>query len=265
MTEIIDNPGEGLDFELIPPGIGVLTFDRPEQLNAIDWSLYRGLATAVERMAHRSDIHVVLLRGAGRAFCSGGDIGFMRQMFEGEIDKADVGDVAERLFTAQLSLPQPALAVVDGPAVGLGATIALGCDLVFAGERATFADPHVQMGLVPGDGGAVLWQLRIGPAKAKEFLFTGDPVNAVSAYQLGLVNHVYPSAEVFDRALDFARRLASGPTRTMRAIKALTNHVTRSLGNELIRAGLAMEAVSQESEYHREAVKRFLADDPLRF
>jgi enoyl-CoA hydratase len=254
----------GLCCERREDGIAVITFDRPDRMNAIDWPLYQEFVRTVEDIGHDRSVRVVVLAGAGHGFCAGGDIGFMRQMHSGEIDKADVQALQIRFFAAQLALPQPTLAVVDGPAIGLGCTFALSCDLVFAGERARFADPHVQMGLVPGDGGALLWPLLIGPARAKEFLFTGDVVTAEDAYRLGLVNRVHPSAEVFDRALEFANRLANGPTATIQAIKSLTNQTIRALSEQFIRAGMAMESVSQESDYHQKAVRRFLAGDPVR-
>jgi enoyl-CoA hydratase len=258
-------PASGLNFEELPGGVAVLTFDRPSRRNAVDWPLYEAFVEAVEGVGRRTDIRVLLLRGAGGAFCAGGDISFMKQMYSGEIDKADVQALQVRFFSAQMALPQPTIAVVDGPAIGLGCTFALSCDLVYAGERARFADPHVQMGLVPGDGGTLLWPLLIGPARAKEFLFTGDVVGAADAFAMGLVNRVYPSGEVFDRAVAYANRLAAGPAATIQAIKALTNQTTRALGEQFIRAGLAMESVSQESEYHKSAVERFLAGDPVRF
>lgn len=260
-----EDQGSGLGFEELPGGVAVLTFDRPARRNAIDWPLYEAFVEAIEGIGRRKDIRVLLLRGAAGAFCAGGDISFMRQMYTGEIDKADVAALQVRFFSAQMGLPQPTIAVVEGPAIGLGCTFALSCDLVYAGERARFADPHVQMGLVPGDGGTLLWPLLIGPARAKEFLFTGDPVGAREALAMGLVNRVYPSDEVFDRALGYANRLAAGPAATIQAIKALTNQTSRALGEQFIRAGLAMESVSQESEYHKMAVERFLAGDPIRF
>lgn len=264
-SDIAASAGPGLRFELTESGVGILTFDRPEQLNAIDWPLYQALAEVLDRVANSVGVRVLVLEGAGRAFCAGGDISFMRQMYDGDIDREDVSRLGARVFRTLTSLPQPSIAIVQGPAIGLGCTVALACDLVFAGERAVFADPHVQMGLVPGDGGTVLWPLLIGPARAKEYLLTGDPIRATEADRLGLVNHVYPTDEVRERALAFAARLANGPTRTLQAAKALINHQVRTLGEETIRGSLAMETVSQTSDYHHDAVKRFLDGDPVRF
>lgn len=255
----------GLRCEISPSGVAMLTFDRPDRRNAIDWPLYTELVERIESIGRDTSVKVVVLRGAGGSFCAGGDIAFMRQMFSGEIDKADVQAVQVRLVTAQLGLPQPMIAVVDGPAVGLGCTIALSCDLVLAAESATFCDPHVQMGLVPGDGGALLWSLLAGPARAKEFLFTGDPVTAAEAARLGLVNRVLPDSRLHEEASALAERLAAGPQETIRAIKTLVNQNVRALAEHCVRPGLALESLSQASDYHHRAVEGFLAGRPLRF
>lgn len=258
--------GEGaLRLEVRPDGVGVLTFDRPEVKNAVNWPLYQRLGQLMHEVSGREDIAVLVLRGANGAFCAGGDISFMRQMFEGEIAKADVTALALKVFRLQTALPQPTIAVVDGPAIGLGCTLALSCDLVFASTRAVFADPHVQMGLVPGDGAALIWPMLIGPARAKEFLFTGDALKGAEAERLGLVNRVLPPETVLEEALAYAARLASGPPMAIQAAKALVNLSLRALGEQVVPQGLAMESVSQESDYHRKAVEGFLSGSPLRF
>lgn len=254
-----DETSSGLTFELVDGHIGVLTLNRPELLNAISWELYNALATAFYRISARNDIRVVVLQGAGRAFCAGGDVRFMRQQFDGEIPLQDVQKLALRYMTELLNLPQPTIAVVHGPAVGFGCTTALACDIVFAGDRARFADPHLRIGLVAGDGAAVLWPLLVGPARAKQYLLTGDSIDAAKAERIGLVNEVYPSDEVHEHAMTLARRLAAAPVEATRATKALVNHVIRTLGEGALRAGLQMELVSQLSEEHRVAVEQFLA------
>jgi enoyl-CoA hydratase len=254
-----------LRFEPAPDHVGVLTLNRPDVLNAIDLDLYRALEHAFETLGRRDDVHVLVLRGAGRAFCAGGDITFMRQMFLGEIDKQEVQDISLRTFVASTNLPMPTIACVDGPAIGFGCTLALTCDLAFASDRAVFADPHVQMGLVPGDGGAFLWPLLIGLPRAKEFLFTGDRMVASDARDAGLINRVYPPEQLWPETLAFAQRLAKGPSQALRSTKAITNHVVRDLGERTVRMSLALELASQSTEYHQVAVARFLDGDPVRF
>lgn len=264
---IVDDQDEvGLRFDLAHDHVGVLTLDRPAQFNAVNWSLYNALATALHRVSQAPDIRVLVLRGEGKAFCAGGDIAFMRQMFEGEIDMHDVQALALRFFRELHGLPQPTIAIVDGPAVGFGATIALTCDVVYASERSTFADPHVQMGLVAGDGGGVLWPLLLGPGRARELLFTGDPISAVDAFTWGMIAHVHPTRDEVEAAgMALAQRLARGPVEALRATKAITNHLIRSVGEEVIRGSLAMELASQTTLFHQQAVERFLQGSAGRF
>jgi enoyl-CoA hydratase len=256
---------DSLSVHTLESGVVTIMFNRPDRLNAIDWDLYRVFVETLEDIARDTSIPAVVISGAGRAFCAGGDISFMRQMYEGEIAKAEVQQLQVRFFRTQMGMPAPTIAVVNGPAVGLGCTFALSCDLIYASARARFSDPHVQMGLAPGDGGALLWPLLVGPGKAKELLFTGDALAADEAHRLGLVNHLLPEDELHGAALAFAERLARGPRETIQAIKSLTNQATRALSEHFIRAGLAMESVSQESEYHHRAVDAFLSGKPVRF
>lgn len=265
VSDSLPRDSAGVRLDRGPDGIATAVFDRPHVKNAIDWETYQSLDRLLEQVGRMASVRVLLLRGAGAAFCAGGDIGFMRQMYEGIIDPQLVQDTARRVFTSLVNLPQPTIAVVDGPAIGLGCTLALACDIVLAGERAVFADPHLQMGLVPGDGGVIAWILRAGPAKAKEHLFTGDPLTAAEAHASGLVNHIYPSGDLLAGAEAFAARLASGPAQALQATKALTNHTWRQLGEGIVRAGLALELASQHSPYHRMAVERFLAGQPMKF
>jgi enoyl-CoA hydratase/carnithine racemase len=256
---------DSLKVQILDSGVVTITFNRPDRLNAVNWDLYREFVETLENISRDTSVPAVVITGVGRAFCAGGDISFMRQMYEGEIDKAEVQELQVRLFRTQMGMPAPTIAVVNGPAVGLGCTFALSCDLIYASERARFSDPHVQMGLVPGDGGALLWPLLVGPNKAKELLFTGDSLSVEEAHRLGLVNHLLPEDQLRDAALAFAERLARGPRATIQAIKSLTNQATRAIGEHFIRAGLAMESVSQESDYHHRAVDAFLAGKPVRF
>ena len=117
----------------------------------------------------------------------------------------------------------PIVAALNGPAVGLGASIALLCDVIFMADTASIADPHVRVGIVAGDGGTAIWPLVLGPARAKEFLLTGDKVDAATAERIGLVNHVVPAAELMDAARAFADRLAAGAPLALRYTKLAVN------------------------------------------
>lgn len=155
-------------------------------------------------------------------------------------------------------MEQPIVAAVNGDAVGLGATLALFCDIIIASEKARFGDPHVRVGLVAGDGGAVIWPLLCGVTKAKEYLMTGDLISAAEAERIGLINHAVPLGEVMPKAIELARRLANGPTRAIRWTKLACNKRLRDEVNLVLDASLAVETISMLTEDHREAARAFV-------
>jgi enoyl-CoA hydratase len=147
---------------------------------------------------------------------------------------------------------------VRGPAVGLGCTISLFCDVIFASETAKFADPHVRVGLVAGDGGAVIWPQLVGYARAKEYLMTGDPIGAVDAERIGLINHVVPDGELDARVAAFAKRLADGPLDAIKYTKVSTNLGLKQLAHSILDTSLAYEMLTFDTHDHKEAVDSFL-------
>jgi len=164
----------------------------------------------------------------------------------------------KRLIHNMIEVEQPIIAAVNGDAVGLGATLALFCDIIIASEKARFGDPHVRVGLVAGDGGAVIWPLLCGVAKAKEYLMTGDLISAAEAERIGLINHVVPPGEVMPKAMELAHRLANGPTRAIRWTKLACNKRLRDEVNLVLDASLAVETISMLTEDHREAARAFV-------
>jgi enoyl-CoA hydratase len=204
----------------------------------------------------RSD--VLVLTGAGRAFSAGGDHAYIAQNVKHpERFDADVRR-AKRIVYAILDLEKPLVCRMNGHAVGLGATLALLCDVIFAADTAKIGDPHVSVGLVAGDGGAFIWPQRIGYARAKEYLMTGDLIPAPRAEQIGLINHCLPAGDL-DAAVDaFCRRLSSGATQAIRWTKVAVNLELKRIAHAVMDAGIAYEAVSVRSPDHREAVDALL-------
>jgi enoyl-CoA hydratase/carnithine racemase len=170
-----------------------------------------------------------------------------------------------RLILNMLEVEAPIVTAVNGDAIGLGATLALLGDVVVASESARIADTHVRMGLVAGDGGAVIWPLLIGVNKAKEFLMTGDFVHAPEAERIGLVNHVVPVDDVVPRAREIAERLANGPTWAIRWTKASINKAIRERFNLILDTSLAFEAMTSSTEDHKEAALSFFEKRPPQF
>lgn len=235
-----------------------ITLNRPDVLNAVNEHMHQELVDVLAFAAQDEGSDVLLLTGAGRAFSAGGDLTYLAETAK-QPERFDV-DVrrAKRIVYTILDLEKPLVCKLNGHAVGLGATIALLCDVVFAAEHAKIGDPHVSVGLVAGDGGAFIWPQRVGYALAKEYLLTGDLVPAPKAEQIGLINHCLPAAQL-DGAVDaFCQRLLSGSTNAIRWTKVTINLELKRIAHAVMDAGIAYEAVTIRSEDHRQAVEALL-------
>ena len=204
-----------------------------------------------------------MLTGAGRAFCAGGDF---------SPDAVPLGsfgtplvEEGRRIVDGLLACRKPVIAAVNGYAMGLGATIALLCDVVVAGRSAVFADTHVTLGIGAGDGGQVIWPMLIGPNKAKYFLMTGDRVDATEAERIGLINFVVDDAETLDRALAIATRLAAGPAQAISASKQAVNAWMRTVAATVLPLSLQLEEACFGSPDQVEAAAAFNEKRPPRF
>lgn len=231
-----------------------ITFNRPDSLNAFDLVLHDELVAALAFARDDAGSDLVLLSGAGRAFSAGGDLGHIeRNATEPERFDHEV-EIARAIVLTLLDIDKPVICRMNGHAVGLGATIALLCDVIFASERAKIGDPHVGIGLVAGDGGAIVWAQRIGLARAKEFLLTGELLGARRAAELGLVNHCLPDDELDAAVEAFCARLLAGAQFAIRRTKVLTNLELKRLAGLVLDPGLAWERDSVRSADHREAI-----------
>ena len=231
-----------------------ITLNRPETLNAVDAQMHEDLVDVFAFVATDEHSDVVVLTGAGRAFSAGGDIAHLAEMAEHpELFERDAIR-AKRLVFSILDLEKPLICRLNGHATGLGATLALLCDVVFAADGAKVGDPHVTIGLVAGDGGALVWPERIGFARAKEYLMTGELVPAKKAEELGLVNYCLPAAELDAAVLAFCQRLLGGSTNAIRWTKTLVNLELKRRAHAVMDAGIAYEAVTIRSADYRDAV-----------
>ncbi|WP_128375079.1 enoyl-CoA hydratase/isomerase family protein [Streptomyces cavernae] len=221
-----------------------ITLNRPETLNAITPDQRERLIQLFSEASADPAVRAVVLTATGRGFCAGADL-------RGTAVQAErvAGDVArtirlgaQRLVAAVLDCEKPVVAAVNGTAAGIGAHLALACDLVIAAEEARFIEVFVRRGLVPDGGGAYLLPRLVGPQRAKELMFFGDALSAADAERLGLVNRVVPAGELEKTARAWAERLAAGPTRTLALTKQLVN---ASLDGDRT-AAFAAEAAAQE-------------------
>ena len=232
-----------------------ITLDRPDTLNAVDAQMHQDLIDVFAFATRDEHSDVIVLTGAGRAFSAGGDFAHLANMAaRPEVFDRDAAR-AKRIVFSILDLEKPLVCRLNGHATGLGATVALLCDVVFAADSAKIGDPHVAIGLVAGDGGALVWPERIGLARAKEYLMTGELIPARRAAELGLVNHCLPAAEL-DGAVDaFCQRLLDGSTNAIRWTKVLLNLELKRKAHALMDAGIAYESVTVRSPDFRDAVE----------
>jgi enoyl-CoA hydratase len=231
-----------------------VTIDNPRSaLNTVDETLHAELTALFAYLRGETEARAVLLTGRGAAFSAGGDFAWFPSLRDSARLEALRHD-AKQLIWDLLDVELPIVAAVGGHAVGLGASIALLCDVIFMADTATVADPHVKVGLVAGDGGAVVWPLAVGPARAKQYLLTGDPVDAEEAERIGLVNFVVAADRLEAEALAFAKRLADGAPLAVRYTKLAVNKLVKDALNTAFDYSTALELVTFRSDDHAEAI-----------
>lgn len=231
-----------------------ITIDHPDSsLNTVDELLHEELTRLFRDLKREDEARVAVLTGAGRAFSAGGDFAWFDTL-KGLEALEHLRRDAKQMIWDLLDVEIPIIAAVNGPAIGLGASLALLCDTIFMAESATLADPHVRVGIVAGDGGAAIWPAAVGPARAKQYLLTGDPIPAAEAERIGLVNFVAPDEELMPKARAFAGRLAAGAPLAIRYTKQAVNKGVKDALNIAFDASTALEIVTFQSEDHREAL-----------
>jgi enoyl-CoA hydratase len=239
-------------------GVLVITIDNPPS-NAISMAIHKDLMQIMQVINHDDSVKVVVLTGAGtRAFSAGGDINGMKEQLSKPLDAVYGMFEAQQLIYSFLRLERPIIARVNGHAIGLGASVALLCDLIYATETAKIADPHVNVGYVAADGGPVTWPMNIGFAKAKEYLLTGDILTGKEAAEMGLINKAVPAEELDAVVFAMADRLAGGATKAINWTKIAINMVLRNMVESSVEGMVGMELMSHFTEDHKEAVNAFL-------
>jgi len=244
-------------------GVAVLTLNRPERLNAVNGVLHSELSTIFQDVQADRDVRAAVLTGAGRAFCAGGDFSTGSNM--ASKTGLTMMQEARRIVDNLLDCEKPVISAVNGAAAGLGATVALLCDVVIAARNARIGDPHVKMGITAGDGGAVIWPLLVGVNRAKYMLMTGDLIPAEEAFKMGLVNRVVDEGEALPEALALARRLAAGPSFAIQSSKTAVNKLLKAVSNLVLPLSLSLEEASMTKDDHREAVRAFQEKREPRF
>jgi enoyl-CoA hydratase len=243
-TLVLDRIGDVLRVTIANPA---------SELNAVDERLHGELTALFAMLRRETQARAVVLTGRGRAFSAGGDFAWFPQLRDMTRLDALRRD-AKQLIWDLLDVEIPIVAAVNGHAMGLGASIALLCDVILMADTATIGDPHVKVGIVAGDGGVAIWPLALGPARAKQYLLTGDPVSAVEAERIGLVNRVVPAATLAEEAMALATRLAAGAPLAVRYTKIAVNKLVKDALNIAFDTSTALELVTFQSDDHREAL-----------
>lgn len=243
-------------------GVAWLRLNRPRRRNAIDEPLRRALAEAVKKAERAPEVRALVVVGEGQAFCAGADVReFQERTGAVEEIRGDYEFILQRLH----GMPKPTIAAVNGAAAGIGASIAFACDLRFAVPEASFVEAFVKIGLTVDGGATWLLPRLIGPGKALEMFYTGEPLGAEEASRLGLVNRLVGREQLEPSVRELAERLASGPAAALGAIKRSVNFATAASLEEAMEFEFGLQGVMMESEDFREGVSAFLEKRAPRF
>ena len=241
----------------IADGVAILTLSAPERRNILgSENEYGAIESAVAQVTRDKSVRAVVLTGAGRAFCAGGDIkGMLARSHDSSIEALDdryaYKEGIHRIPLALFNCEVPTIAAVNGPAIGAGLDLACMCDIRIAAEDARFAESFVTLGIIPGDGGAFFLQRIVGYAKAAELTFTGRTIDASEALAMGLVSRVVPAAELMPVARDLAARIAANPGHALRMAKRLLREAQTARLETVLELSAAFQALAHDHSDHR--------------
>lgn len=247
-----------IDVEVGGDGVATLTLNRPDHMNSVDADMHDALERVWLDIARDRRIRAIILTGAGRAFSAGGDLKMIAARLGTEANHRramDIPAAALRIVAHMLEVQQPIICAINGDAVGLGATLALACDITVMSDSARLGDTHVRAGLVAGDGGTVLWPMLLGPARAKDLLMRGRLVKAPEALSLNLVNYVVPAERVLAEATAIASELSALAPRAVQWTKASINRMMKRQLSDIFDAAIAFESLTMLSDDHAEAIR----------
>ncbi|MDJ0919695.1 MAG: enoyl-CoA hydratase/isomerase family protein [Henriciella sp.] len=232
-----------------------ITSDHP--VNGVDAAMHEEFGKVFADLQRDSHSDIIVLTAKGRAFCAGGDFDWFDEQISDPSKFRDIAWEAKRIVSSILEMEKPIICRLNGAAAGLGATIALLCDIIIADEKAVIGDPHVKVGLVAGDGGALIWPQLVGFAKAKELLMTGDMLSAAEAKDLGLINYAVPGDELDAKVAEMIAKLQGNPRWAVRWTKTVANIPLRALAAQMMDAAIGWESVSNYMDDRKEAVDAF--------
>jgi enoyl-CoA hydratase len=247
----------------ITDGVAVLTLNNPP-LNLVTLALTRQLSGQLDRLAADPAVRVLVVTGAGqRAFCAGSDVGEFPALMHDVVPRKLA--LENETYSKLDDFPTPTIAALNGLTYGGGLELAVCCDLLIAGADIRLALPEVKLGVFPGSGGTVRVPRRVGEGRAKELMFTGEPIDAPTALAWGLVNRVVPPGQARATALELARALASRPNRALRLMKQAVDLALDTTEDDAVARTLALSDAVFKTEDCREGVRAFFAKEPPRF
>jgi enoyl-CoA hydratase/carnithine racemase len=243
----------------VEEGVATIRLDRPP-MNAINEDLTRDLEEAAIEVAERDEVGAVVVWGGEKVFAAGADVKMMVDMSPNEV-KPMITTLQE-VFGMVEEIPKATIAAINGYALGGGCELAMCADLRFAAEDARIGQPEILLGVIPGAGGTQRLPRLIGPARAKDLIYSGRHLEAEEAHRIGLVDRVYPAQEVYRRALEEARRYARGPLQALRAAKTAVNWGARGdfRSGMVLEAGLFANLFSTEDQ--KTGMRSFLERGP---
>lgn len=251
----------------VAEGVATVTLNRPQVLNAFSVPMQAELAEAIQEIAGDASVRAVVLTGAGRGFCAGGDIAEMGDPGDGSpvARRHKIKRMLDTVLMPLVRLEKPVIAAVHGAAVGAGMNLALAADIVYAADNAKFSQIFVKVGLAPDTGGLYLLTRLVGLSQAKELCFTGRMVGAQEALELGLVNRVVPAERVLAQAQALARELAQGPSIAIGLTKSLLNRSGTATLEEMSELEPYALAMTLSTADHREGILAFQEKREPRF
>lgn len=248
--------------EVINDGVAVLTLNRPDRLNAMSGAMLDAMLEALPRLAEDSAVGAIVITGAGRGFCAGGDVKAMaegREMSGTSLEDRAQGLRAKMEVSRWLhELPKPTIAMVRGAAAGAGMSLALACDMRVAGESARFVTAFARVGYSGDFGGSWFLTQLVGTGKARELYYTADPVDAAQALSLGLVNRVVPDARLEEETMALAKRLANGPRIALRYMKRNMNAAESGSLKDALDLEAWHHTRTGQTDDHKEAARAFV-------
>lgn len=235
-----------------------VAFNRPEVKNATNPRMHQELVRVFPEIGRDPDANVVILTGEGDCFSAGGDVSTLKNSLTDQVRWNESMVEASDIVNAVIDLDRPVIARVNGHAVGLGATLALFCDIVVSTKKAKIADPHVLIGLVAGDGGSIIWPALVGYARAKKYLLTGEAITGEEAAEIGLITDAVEPEDLDAVVNAYAEKIANGAATAIRLTKKAVNLDLKARVDAMMHAHLGFETMSHLSDDHREAVMAFL-------